>query len=407
MHGTRDEVRPLMAWLRVIHRWVGIVLCAIAAVVALTGGLLLVRGPYERARYPALARPMTAYASVDQRIARQADILAAIEARFAHDRAGLRTIKFPRPGASAWRLYLGDDEEAFVVRNADGPVIGSDDLTVVGRWSWRDNLSAFVFELHAHLLAHNTGSTINGIAALLILFLALTGLILWWPRRAGAFRLRRAVPRGASAGELLRSHAATGAIASVPILIFAATGAAIIFYTTVAPLLSAALDARPPAQISARVARDPNVTTLAPPYIWASRLRRVQDTFPDGELVMINPGRGANAVLTFRLRLPGEWHPNGRSYVLMSPYDGSIVQTIDARRQGAGTRLAHALYPMHAAMFDSVVARVIALVLAMIASCGLTWLSVGGLAAYLQKLRVTSRVVANAQAAALQSRRDA
>ena len=66
-----------------------------------------------------------------------------------------------------------------------------------------------------------------------MLFLTLTGIILWWPRKSSAFRLRRSMPRNASSGELLRSHAASGAIAAIPIIVFAATGAAIVFYTPV------------------------------------------------------------------------------------------------------------------------------------------------------------------------------
>ena len=96
---------------------------------------------------------------------------------------------------------------------------------------------------------------------------------------------------------------------------------------------------------------------------------------------MYYPGAGVNAVLTFRKSLPGEWHPNGRSYVLVDPYRAEVVQAIDARAQGTGTRLMHALYPVHAATVGGTVFAVIAFVSAF----GLVWLAIGGSWAYLAR----------------------
>jgi uncharacterized iron-regulated membrane protein len=76
----------------------------------------------------------------------------------------------------------------------------------------------------------------------------------------------------------------------------------------------------------------------------------------------------------FRKRLPGEWHPNGRSYVLIDPYSAAVVQAIDAREQGMGTRVMHAIYPVHAAKAGGP-AMIGAAALAALA---LTWLGIGG-----------------------------
>jgi uncharacterized iron-regulated membrane protein len=375
-------------WLRIIHRWVGLVLALIVAAVAVSGGLLLLRGPYERAMYPSLAKPFTtplATPFATAALEREAAVVASIEARFRND-GGVRTIKFPRDGANAFHVYLDDESEAFI-----DPERGD----LIARWTWRDSLPAFLFELHAHLLAENAGKTVNGVVALFMLFLTLTGVILWWPRKSGAFRLRRSLPRNVSSGELLRSHAASGAIAAIPILVFAATGAAIVFYTPAAAALSAMFDHRTPIKPDAVVApapaRNGDAAEMRP---WAERLARVRTTFPDGDLVMYSPGHGKNAAQSFRLRLPGEWHPNGRSYVLLNPYDGTVAQSIDARQQGLGTRIAHAIYPVHAAT----VGGLPYLLFTIAAAVGLAWLSIGGAAAWIQKYRATRRATAAAAA---------
>lgn len=368
--------------LRIIHRWVGLVLALIVAAVAVSGGLLLLRGPYERAIYPALAKPLTTNPT------REAEVVASIEERFRKD-GGVRTLKFPREGANAFHVYLDDESEAF---------IDSTSGDLIARWTWRDSLPAFLFELHAHLLAENAGKTLNGIAALFMLFLTLTGIILWWPRKSSAFRLRRAMPRNATAGELLRSHAASGAIAAIPVLVFAATGAAIVFYTPVNVALSAVFDHRTPmkpdAVVAPRNAAGAGQADGMRP--WAERLARVRATFPEGDLVMYSPGRGKNVAQSFRLRLPGEWHPNGRSYVLLNPYDGTIAQSIDARQQGLGTRIAHAIYPVHAATIGGLPY----LLFTIVAAVGLAWLAIGGAAAWIQKYRASRQATRRATAAA-------
>lgn len=356
--------------LRIIHRWVGLVLALIVAAVAVSGGLLLLREPYERAIYPALAKPLTT------NLAREADVVASIEARFRQD-GGVRTVKFPREGTNAFHVYLADESEAFI-----DPERGD----LIARWTWRDSLPAFIFELHVHLLGGEGGKTLNGIAALFVVFLALTGIILWWPRKSSAFRLRRALPKNATAGELLRSHAASGAIAAIPVLVFCATGAAIVFYVPVNAALSKVFDHRAPMAPNAVVAPAPagEAATMRP---WAERLANVRATFPEGELVMYSPGRGKNVAQSFRLRNPGEWHPNGRTYVLLNPYDGTIAQAIDARQQGLGTRIAHAIYPVHAAT----VGGLPYLLFTIVAAVGLAWLAIGGAAAWIQKHRATRR----------------
>jgi uncharacterized iron-regulated membrane protein len=108
---------------------------------------------------------------------------------------------------------------------------------------------------------------------------------------------------------------------------------------------------------------------------------------------MCYPGGATNAVVTCRKRMPGEWHPNGRSYVLLNPYDATVVQSIDATRQGTGTRLAHAIYPVHAAM----VGGWPWMLLAAASGVGLAWLAAGGTLAWLR--RRTPRRVRSAAAA--------
>ncbi|MFN2445389.1 MAG: PepSY-associated TM helix domain-containing protein [Vicinamibacterales bacterium] len=346
-----------MRILRIVHRWIGLGLVLVLGGVGLTGSLLLFKGPYYRAQWPVLARPIA-----PEDPSRYARVLESLDVRFPD--AAVALVKFPRPGMNAFQVWLSDGREALI-----DPASG----TVLTTWTWLDSLPAFVFELHAHLLAEDAGLLANGVAALCAAFLALSGLLLWWPRRVRAFRFRFAMPRDASPGALLRSHAANGALAALPILFFAGTGAALVFYTPAASAMSRVFDARPPEQPSVVIpARD---EARQP---WTAVLPALTSALPDGPTVFFYPGTPTNAVWTFRKRLAGEWHPNGRSYVLINPYSAAVMQTIDAREQGAGTRAMFAVYPLHAAT----VGGPPLVIVAALSGLALAWLSISGLAAY-------------------------
>jgi uncharacterized iron-regulated membrane protein len=349
--------------LRIVHRWLGLLLAVVIFAVAASGGLLLLRDPYYRLVYPSLRAPVTS-----EHTSARAAVLTTIESRW--QREGVQSVWFPRPGANVYLVRLLDGSQAFV-----HPLTGA----VIDRWRPLQRLPSALFELHAHLFARRPGTIINGIVGLAVVFLAITGLILWWPARGGVFSLRHTLPRRIGRMDLLRSHAAVGVLAVVPILLFVVTGVGMAFYQPTARVVSRMLDRRPPVEPDARVARQPG-----PALPWSTLLPAVDRTFADGDTVYYYPGTADNPRLLFRRRLPGEWHPNGRSYVVIDPYTAGVVQAIDARQHGAGTRVMNAVYPLHAA-------RVGGLAMALfgtVASVALSWLAVSGAWSYLGRRTV-------------------
>jgi hypothetical protein len=193
--------------------------------------------------------------------------------------------------------------------------------------------------------------------------------------------LRGAVPRRVAPRALLQSHAAMGAIAFVPVVLFVATGAVMAFYQPTAHVMSRVLAGRVPVQPDARVPPRKEATAA-----WPDILTVLDATLPEGEAVYYYPGTRDNARVMFRKRLPDEWHPNGRSYIVMDPYTTAVVQTIDARAQDAGTRLMNKVYPVHAATVGGVAMTG----LAALAALALSWLAAGGAWSYAAR-RLASR----------------
>jgi uncharacterized iron-regulated membrane protein len=363
-----------MKLLQTLHRWLGLAIATVVLLVSASGGLLLLRDPYYRARFPSLAEPVRVTS-----VHGYAGVLSAIEAQFG-DRQ-IRTVKFPRPGMNAFAVWFHDKSQGLI-----DPSTGA----LIYEWRWSTDPAAFLFELHAHLIGDETGSLVNGLTALAVVFLGLTGLIVWWPRRDGALRLRGAIPRTTRPGELLRSHAAIGALSVLPVMLFALTGAAIIFYDEASAVVDAVFRSRPADEPDARVI--PRDARTRP---WPEVLAALEATLPEAETVFLYPGTPANPRLVFRKRAPGEWHTNGRSYVVIDPYSAAVVQTIDARTQGTGTQVMHAVYPIHAAKVGGPGLVALAALTAVV----LSWLALGGAWSYVgsvlaRRQRVTSEVAA-------------
>ena len=328
-----------MKILRLLHRWLGLLVSLVVIAVALSGGILIFHDSILRMSWPELAHPFQpgqehAYPPV----------LAHVEQRFRDP--GIQLVKFPDREMNAFHLWLTDGSEAMVHPS-------SGDL--ISRWTWNETLTGVLFELHENLMAGEAGEQVNGFLGLLILGFVLSGLILWWSQRR-TFRLRFVVPLAMSSAHFVRAHSAIGVIFAAGILLFVLTGVTMVFYRPFMSAVTAVLDTTPPMVPVARV--EPMDQPVQP---WATILDTVTKTFPDGKLVYYIPPRPDNAVMIFRKRMPGEWHPNGRSFILLHPYTSEVLQTIDARQQQFGVRLMEKAYPLHASKVGGVPYTLLAL----------------------------------------------
>jgi len=326
------------------------------AVAALSGVLLLWTDEYVAWRYPeAAAATWTTHASG------LAPLLAQIEA--AHPGA-IGAIGLPRGERPVFHLYPVAGDELLL-----HPTTGA----VLGVWASTDALPAFLFDLHAYLLAGDVGHTLVGVLGLLALISLISGILLWFPRRRH-LRLRDLWPSSGRRSKLLRSHAAQGAVLGVLLIVSVGTGVAMVFDDPIRTGLDAAFGAEGPQRPSAalRVVQDSG------PVAWPRVLARAQETFPEAQLRFVMPPRGPGMPVVLRLRQPEELHPNGRSYLAIDPHSGALLEAIDARERGLGPRIFDALYPIHAARAGWWGHRALLL----LAGAGLLFLSLSGLWAF-------------------------
>lgn len=210
--------------------------------------------------------------------------------------------------------------------------IGS--LTPYRHHTWLLDVFTFVRKVHVELLAGIAGEWLLLASGVAGLFMSISGLVLWWPTRR-SFRWRW-VMRPVPARLLLLSHRHSGAVAAVVLVILMTTGAVMLWQKLVGPLL-------PPVPVTT-VPLDSGVAAQAPATWWHIPMTAV----PDGWPTYIRLPAEARGEVSIRFRLPGEWHPNGRTSVTIDTIGEQTMISARADQVGPGRHLLNLMYPLHA-----------------------------------------------------------
>ncbi|WCL53965.1 PepSY-associated TM helix domain-containing protein [Gimibacter soli] len=337
-------MRPLI---RQLHEVIGLVIAVYMILMGVTGTLLTFREDILAASLPGLDTPAAAtdQAMIDRIVATYAD-------------AGLRTIKLPKDGFNAYRVYLPDHRELLLDSSTLAPV--ADPLHL-------DAFFVTLFDLHHRLTFGEAGEEVIGILGLTTLFIAVSGIYLWWSWRRG-FSLARMRPSGGNAVAYRTAHLTSGIVIAPFLLMTVITGSAMIYSTAVRDGLTALFGGeRPVASLPARTTGD--LIADAPTAL------------PDGRPVFYILPRGSATEPSLRVKMPAEWHPNGRS--TLSSNDGGTLVAYDATKAGTGHRIADAVYPLHSGKVGGLGYRLLVGAIGL----GIVYLSYLGLVAYIRRFR--------------------
>ena len=312
------------AVLRWVHRWAGASVSLMLVILGLSGTLLVFKDDWLRASLPGASVPVTA----DPAMA--ADAALAAERAFGAD--AVRSVVLAHPGLGLHTVGLADGGGAYLAPGG----------AVVDRWTGTGRPEVWLFDLHHRLLSGQTGELVVGFTGLALVILALTGLAITLPLRPGL--LLALWPASRARRDLLAAHRGLGLALAGPLIVFAASGAAMVFdqpARAVAGLLGGGQTAPPP----------PPALPATPGAVatdWREALTLAQALHPQARLrVLVWPGAGRPVQI--RLRGPDEWHPNGRTTVWLQPGPARVLASTAASALPRGERWYHALYPIHAA----------------------------------------------------------
>lgn len=177
-----------------LHRWIGIVLAAYLAVICLTGSVLVFRPELFRHFEP---QP----------------VVVEVGPKRLSDEALLASAARAFPGETPIEVWPArqPDHAVEIDLEADGALRGYLFDPYTGRplraaMPWDFWLVSKLLELHTDLLGGPAGRLVNGALGLGLLFLALTGVILWRPQK----RARTSLSTGRRPRRLRRLHMTTG-----------------------------------------------------------------------------------------------------------------------------------------------------------------------------------------------------
>lgn len=271
-------------WLR-LHRYAGLTMALFLLVQAMTGALLLYRGPVERSLDPAgqISRGPGPTISAGKAMAAAS---AAI------------------PGAQVTRLFAPDASRAtwFAhMARADGEVVYATVDPAGGAVLRAGGLSRFPLEaalqIHYRLLSGRAGMAVVALNGLALLLMAGSGLAYWWPKRNPAKAL--AIRWSLSPRLVLRqAHRTLGVVAAAFLVLLSTTGVLLVF----PDLVASGGGVAPAVATAARVDRGLAVAQSAFP---GAALRDIR---VGGDRLTFNfhaPERNARAVHVVAVALPG------------------------------------------------------------------------------------------------------
>ena len=165
--------RPRTVWLRKalfqIHLWSGLGVGLYLVVISVTGSVLVFRSELRQTFMP---QPVLVEA-VGERL-NEDGMIAAAERAWPDGSVSIFVERDEPTQAITISVNRGGDVQQMLL----DPYTGAD-LGNAMPAGWR--LTTWLLDLHDNLLAGTTGRAVNGVGAILVTLLSVTGLVIWWP----------------------------------------------------------------------------------------------------------------------------------------------------------------------------------------------------------------------------------
>jgi uncharacterized iron-regulated membrane protein len=327
-----------------LHSVAGLAIGVFVLVVSLTGSVLVFKPEIDRALLPELM--------VVERGALRVPLDVAVEQARKVAPGAVSLIRMPQIDTDPYIVWPADPALPNVYVD---PYTGS----VLGTLHHDEGLTGFLLHLHTELLAGERGLIVVGILGLLLVLLCLTGIVVWWPAR-GKLRMVLTVAWWRNWQRVTFDlHRAGGFWTLVFVLVTSVTGAALVFYEAAGVVVNWITAS----QLEQPVPPPSVPLSGAAPVPLEAALQAAAAELPELKPVYIYPPLEEEAPIGIRGRLPGELHPNGRSFVYVDQYSGAPVQVWNALQAGRGDRIRNTLYPIHIGRFGGTAMRILYVIL--------------------------------------------
>jgi uncharacterized iron-regulated membrane protein len=354
--------------LRTLHLWLGLALCVWTIAVAASGATLAFR-----ARVEALLAPDAYFVPGKTRSMRAAPtpntadfdrMVRELATRYPER----RIVQFHRNGldpAEAMRVNLSrriTSEEPLDVFDADlevfvDPVTGA----VLGEKPYWD-VMRMIYDFHTALLSPLRGKPYLGVLGAGLFFIAVSGLIYWWPR-ANRFRQALRITTDRGPRRLLRDlHVFGGAAIALFLVVSTLSGVLMCYEGSIQAALRRAGFAVSTSPPPAAAAAASNTTFIPIAQAAAAALR----AYPDYDIVILTPPSGGRARYSLQL-FPRHASRVWRTVELqIDAASGRILSAYDPPRQPWGNNLVLWLIFLHNGQMFGFVGQAVVMVMGIV-----------------------------------------
>ncbi|AXI04133.1 PepSY-associated TM helix domain-containing protein [Aquirhabdus parva] len=220
----------------------------------------------------------------------------------------------------------------------------------------KTQLMPTIFYLHRYLLLGITGKTISGITACAFLIMAITGLILWFPRAefsalCAAFRIHYA---GSMARLQVSAHRVLGFFAAPVLIVLAFSGLYFNQPDWTLPVVKRVMTVSKNDKVTNYpVSKEAAMLTVA------EAMQYAQDRYPTARLSRIVLPKKSSDPYEIRARQPTEIQENdGATRIKIDAYSGQILQVRDPLRGTSGDVFLSWMFPLHSGEAFGLLGRV-------------------------------------------------
>lgn len=380
-----------------LHLWLGLACGAVFVFLGLTGSALAWIHELDRALNPTLMQ-----AAPPPGLERGAPLgVTAARAQQAFDRLALDPAyglpsQLMVPAAAgdvfvAWYRRPDPGKTAFSLDVSRQVMLDPSTLRVLGERNWgeigltRPLLMPTLFHAHRYLVAGETGKQVVGAAGIVLLVIALTGVVLWWPRPTwAALRQSLTIRHGGSWPRFNYSfHRAAGFVVAPLLVIQGFSGG----YLNLPALFTPAINAVAPVTPGGKLA---NVGQSSAQLDVAGAFASAQAAFPQARVSRVVVPAKAGVPYEVRVRQPGEVrHGDGATRITIDSGSGAVLRVLDPMNGKPGDTFIGWLFPLHTGEAFGTAGRVLTTLL------GLMPLAffVTGLAVWLKRRRPATKAV--------------
>lgn len=311
-----------------VHKWVGLSVGALLLSQAITGLMMV-----HKERLMTLFGPTINAALPHRPLDR---IIGVIHEALPDGRLE-RIVYYGEPSLPLVARIYPPDSWAFHVMLIDPAV---PDVISEGPF-WQYPLQ-FVERLHVSLLADNVGHIILFIEALALVFMAASGLFVWWPGRR---RLRKALCihwRSTPWRRMRDLHTVPGALTAVLMLVAGLTGAAVVADPITRAIVSIFAPVSSEALPRLAEVREPEAIMS-----WEKAFDKLRRRFPDGRLRQLRFVGNSGRVLGTVMVAESSNNPRAHDIALVDRWSGELQVLADGNELHGGDAFLAWILPLH------------------------------------------------------------